>query len=162
MTPRFRRLPLVALSIATMLASQTATAQAGPSGLPPDTEAAVRAVSLDAAKAESLCRALEEMTAYTASDPKAMQAMMASMRKPLAERAAETAKDPKAASILKAHRLGAMDYAAGVMALRAAAWKAGGGQGGLTELATPGNVELLRSNPAILEHFQRAESGRVR
>lgn len=153
---------IVSLLLITVLVGHTAPAQAGPSGLPPDTEAAVKAVSLDAAKAESLCKALEEMTAYTASDPKAMQAMMASMRKPLAERAAEMEKDPKAASILKAHGLGAMDYAAGVMALRAAAWKVGGAHGGLAEIATPGNVEVLRSNPAILEHFQKAESGRVR
>ncbi len=153
---------ILSLLLITVLVGHTAPAHAGASGLPPDTEAAVKAVSLDAAKAESLCKALEEMTAYTASDPKAMQAMMASMRKPLAERVAEMEKDPRTVSILKAHGLGAMDYAAGVLALRAAAWKAGGGQGGLAELASPANVEVLKSNPAILEHFQKAESGRVR
>ena len=88
-----------------------------------------------------------------------MKGLSASLQTTAEEQIAQMDKDPAESAILKASRLSARAYFAGLTALRAAAWAAAGQKGPLTTLASAANVRFLKANPAILDDFNRVESG---
>lgn len=146
--------------ICTILLAGPAGAQNTGLNASPATIATIKATTLDASKATTIVKTMEEISAATMSHPESLQAVAASMKKPLEERIAMMDGDATVKKILQANNIGAKDYTVGLLALRAAIWAQGGQRGGLADLANPANVTMLNGNKALVDRFSKAEQGR--
>lgn len=126
----------------------------------PATEQAIRAYTLDQARANVLIKALREGTAATLKDPAGMSRLMKQMELPFEQQIAALDKDPIMGPVLKANNLSPQQYSFGVLALRAAYLARSGGADGLARLASPANVAFLKANPDIAQRFGEAEMGK--
>jgi len=125
----------------------------------PEMTKAIQSYALDAAKAKAVMSAQAQLTELLAKDPARMKQLPASLQMTAEQQIAQMEKDPGESAILKANHLSGKDYFTGLLALRAAAWAAGGRTGPLAALASPANVRFLKTNPAILDEFNRVEGG---
>jgi hypothetical protein len=121
---------------------------------------AIRGYKLDEGKATAVVKTLEELTSYLAQHPEAMKLVASDMKLPADERIKLMDQRPQSASILKANGLTGRDYFVGLVALRAAAQAASGNTQGLGALASPGNVQFLKANPALAARLRKAEGAR--
>jgi len=148
--PAVAALVLLAVLLAGPLAAQN---------LSPELTGAVRGYKLDEKGASAVVKTLEELTAYVVKNPEVMKQSAAMMKLSDAERIKQMDRDPQTAGILKANGLTARDYFVGLLAIRAASQAAGGGKEGLAALASPGNVAVLKANPALGARLKKADAG---
>lgn len=123
----------------------------------PEIKQDVGGFKLNLDQANRIIDAMTELTSYTVKQPHWQEQLMARMKKPLNEQAKDLAADPGSAAILRKHRLEAREYAPGILALRAAVLAAKGQTSGWGSLASPANIALVKSSPALVQKFEAAE-----
>jgi hypothetical protein len=123
----------------------------------PEIRQDVGGFKLNLDQANRICDAMAELTGYTLKQPNWQQELMDRMKKPLSEQAKDLAADPGSVAILRKHRLEAREYVPGILALRAAVLAAKGQTSGWGSLASPANIALVKSSPALVQKFEAAE-----
>lgn len=148
----------MATSIRILLLSALFTLTAPAQNLPPDVQQAVKDYKLDLAKSNRLTDAMAELTAYTLKQPDWTKKMVERMKLPFDQQMKQMAAEPGSAAILKKHGFEARDYSVGLLALRAAVYSTKGMNIGITNLASPANLALVKANPGLIDKFMKADS----
>ncbi len=146
-------------ALATLALLAIAAAAASGQDFTPAMKKAILDFRLDTKNSKAIIACQTQLSRLMLGSPERMKQFGTTMKKPLEDQIAIMEKDGEAAAILKANRLGAREYTVGLVALRAAAWSVRGKPGPLKGLESSKNVAFLKANPAILEEFEKGESG---